>query len=642
MGCFRRVLPPAIVALSLVAAQRLAAATCGFRRTAVPAPSGPEGPTLLWSWDADSGQIADWDDADPGWEVNVVAPIYGSADIVPASGVFVYLTKMFAASAPASGITALTFRVRLDATVSAGYVGVAELDSASGDGAIVSVEFAARVEDTPALVLKLHSPDTVSTFISAHIPIAFDTTYHATLIHDASGDDPVGRLLLNGEEVASLTDDSGTAAGLTWFPATVYVDGMSARPTHWQTFAIYDGIPAYVPPPPPPILFADPFADGDLAGRGWSITTFAPATVEVVGGVLHLATANQIVMYHDLDEPGSGITSAVLSALTFATDGRQPGNWLGLGPATIDLTDAATVTLELNYARDASTAPGGAGQGDDTFDPALLPEGTPVDVTLVIDVSGAQPVARVLIGGVEVASVTDPTTGAYNGVVATYGNRLSFRLSPNDVAQEFTVADVTVYDGPAPLWSDSFVAGNLAPLTTTSGSDPDGDASVQAGVGLTLTAPPTIGNYTEVAYQFRPSGGTGAVTALVVGYTLAHASDALSVFLTNDDFTADAYYQTSGGAYFAGIETAGDYGDGGFAGATDTAPHTVALIVDDTGADPVLTVKFDGVTVSTATLAIDPIGDLTVIRLRSTRGGGPGPFAPLIRSVVVYDADPGV
>lgn len=198
--------------------------------------------------------------------------------------------------------------------------------------------------------------------------------------------------------------------------------------------------------------------------------------------------------------------------------------------------------------------------------------------------------------------------------------------------------------GPTPLWSDDFAAGNLAPLATTAGSDPDGDATVQAGVGLTLTAPPTIGNYAEVEYQFRPSGGAGAVTAVAVGYTLAHASDALSVFLTNGDFTADAYYQTSGGNVVAGIETAGDFSgaDPDPAIATDEAPHTAVLIVDDTGANPVLTVKLDGVTIGTATLATDPIGDLTTIRLRSTRGGGPGPFAPLLRSVAWYDADPGV
>jgi hypothetical protein len=55
---FRRVLAPAIVALSAAAARR--APACGFRRTAVPAPA-PEGPTILLT---ESGEFLLTEDGD--------------------------------------------------------------------------------------------------------------------------------------------------------------------------------------------------------------------------------------------------------------------------------------------------------------------------------------------------------------------------------------------------------------------------------------------------------------------------------------------------------------------------------------------------------------------------------------------------
>jgi hypothetical protein len=450
MGRFRRVSPPAIVGLSAEAARRVAR-TGGFRRTAVPPPA-PDGPVLLWSWDADTGVIADWAEGDPDWAINTVSPIYGDADLVPTATYMPFLADGATTTAPVSGIATLDFRFRADTALGAFSIGSVYITAADYGLAMVHLELGADNENVPRMRLSLNTPDGLGRVTGDYCPFAFDTTYRVRLVHDARGPQPIARLLLGGVEVSSLTDESGAVAGPGWFPSWVEIDGRSDVPSHWQAFAFYDGEPEYVTPPvvPPELLWAEDFEDGTL--DAWDTTEVGSAIVvgdaDPIAGVysLVLSGADYARLRRPLFAvaPASGVATAVL---TLRRDSVPSGGPFAASLLALrdDATDARIAELLLLWdaidewgVRGILRSPL-TGQQAET-DRIPLPDG-PLTLRLVHDARAANPRLALAVGSVS-ASATD-VSGEAPGIGWFPA---SFTLDVPGFA-DLTADDVAVYDG---------------------------------------------------------------------------------------------------------------------------------------------------------------------------------------------------
>ncbi len=209
------------------------------------------------------------------------------------------------------------------------------------------------------------------------------------------------------------------------------------------------GQPPWPYPLGPSTLFADPFDNGNLAARGWDVQTFAPATVAVAAGILHLSTANGLYLTHDVQAsaPASGVTAATLTGVNWAA--RTAGRWLRLYTTalaaqlvTVAIADDTTMTLTIAAARNTGGASFAA-----TFAASAFPVGTPVDAVLIYDVSGAHPQARLVVAGTTVASVDDVSTGAALRPGADFPASIMLLLEPDAAGMDVHIDALAVKDG---------------------------------------------------------------------------------------------------------------------------------------------------------------------------------------------------
>lgn len=178
------------------------------------------------------------------------------------------------------------------------------------------------------------------------------------------------------------------------------------------------------PPSGPAILFADAYT-GDALDASWQVAGDAPAIVAGAGPTGGPAlridgVAGGYIYKNGLWDADTPIASGVYSVrvpVKVASESESGavfvGFWSDAHSNPLDLSYTPALGLSMNL-----THQDGAGSSE-TSDFAAWPGSGYHTVELVYDISGATPVGRVRIGGVEAEAVTDPTTPRAAGWLPT-------------------------------------------------------------------------------------------------------------------------------------------------------------------------------------------------------------------------------